>query len=91
VTNRAGTATSAPANLRVLNPSTITKMIKAGNTASVSFTTVNGLTYTVECKNRLDESTWTEILPSVTGTGSEATVTDPLATAPTRVYRVRTQ
>ncbi len=91
VTNRAGTVTSAPANLRVLKPSTITKITQTQNTASVSFTTVSGLTYTVECKNSLNEITWTEILPSVTGTGSEATVTDPLATAPTRVYRVRTE
>jgi len=91
VTNRAGTVTSAPANLRVLTPPTITKITQTGSTASVSFTTVNGLTYTVEYKNSLSDSTWTAILPSATGTGTAVTAIDASATLPTRVYRVRTE
>ena len=70
---------------------TITKLSKIGNTASVSFTTAKGLSYTVEYKNSLSASNWAMILPAVTGTGSAATVTDTAATVPTRVYRVRAQ
>jgi T5SS/PEP-CTERM-associated repeat protein len=69
----------------------ITKLIKIGNTASVSFTTVNGLSYAVEYKNSLSTSNWAMILPAVTGTGSVATVSDTAATVPTRIYRVRAQ
>ncbi len=89
VSNQAGAITSNPANLKVLASSIITRVSETGTTASITFTTVSGLTYTVQFKNHLDDSVWTAILPSVSGTGSPMTVNDMTATAATRFYRVR--
>ena len=91
VGNQAGTVTSIPANLRVLASSIITNIRETGTTASITFTTVSGLTYTVQYENHLDDSVWTPILPSVSGTGSPMTVNDTVATAGTRFYRVRVE
>src|SRR6266581_1025019 len=65
VSNQAGAITSNPANLKVLASSIITRVSETGTTASITFTTVSGLTYTVQFKNHLDDSVWTAILPSV--------------------------
>jgi len=89
VGNQAGAVTSNPANLKVLASSIITRVSETGTTASITFTTVSGLTYTVLYKNHLGDSVWTAILPSVSGTGSPMTVNDTAATAATRFYRVR--
>jgi len=89
VGNQAAAVTSNPANLKVLAGSIITRVTETGTTASITFTTVSGLTYTVQYKNHLDDSVWTAILPSVSGTGSQMTVNDTAATAGTRFYRVR--
>jgi hypothetical protein len=72
-----------------LASSIITRITETGTTASITFTTVSGLTYTVQHKNHLDDSVWTPILPSVSGSGSPMTVNDTAATAGTRFYRVR--
>jgi hypothetical protein len=60
------------------------------NTASVSFATMSGSRYTVEYTDQLNPSaTWTPLLPSVTGNGSPATVSDSSPHLRTRFYRVR--
>ncbi len=69
----------------------ITGERQTGTTNTISFTTASGQTYTLEFKNTLADTTWTDILPPVTGTGSVMTQTDTAATVPTRFYRVRTQ
>jgi len=69
----------------------ITGERQTGTTNTISFTTVSGQTYTLQFKNTLTDTTWTDILPPVTGTGSVMTQTDTTATVPTRFYRVRTQ
>jgi hypothetical protein len=89
VGNQADAITSNPAILKVLASSIITRVTETGTTASITFTTVSGLTYTVQYKNHLDDSVWTPILPAVSGNGSPMTVNDTAATAGTRFYRVR--
>ena len=89
VGNQAGTVPSNQANLKVLVSSIITRVTETGTTASVTFTTVSGLTYTVQYKNHLEDSVWTPILPSVSGTGSQMTLNDTTAATGTRIYRVR--
>src|SRR5712692_1227285 len=87
--NQAGAVTSNPANLKVLAGSIITRVTETGTTGSITFTTVSGLTYTVQYKNHLHHSVCTAILPSASGTRSQITVNDTAATAGTRFYRVR--
>jgi len=89
VGNQAGTVPSNQANLKVLVSSIITRVTETGTTASITFTTVSGLTYTVQYKNHLEDSVWTPILPSVSGTGSQMTLNDTTAATGTRIYRVR--
>jgi hypothetical protein len=91
VSNQAGSATSTLAGLRVLAQPVITRIVQIGTTAGISFTTVSGLTYTVQYKNGLDDATWAAILPSVSGAGSEMTVNDTAATVAGRFYRVRVE
>ena len=72
-------------------PATIISITKTGTTASISFTTVTGQSYTVEYKNTLNDSSWTQLLPALSGTGAVITKNDTSATVPTRIYRVSTQ
>lgn len=90
VTNPQGTVFSAAANLRILAPPIITEISRTGASASVSFTTESGVTYTVEYKNAVTDPAW-EFLSPVIGTGSVMTVIDAMAAMPARVYRVRAE
>jgi len=50
----------------------------------------SGLTYTLEYKNSLQDSTWMEILPSLPGTGNLLSLQDTNGSLlPSRFYRVR--
>lgn len=61
-----------------------------GRTIMFSFATVPGAVYVVEFKERLDDSTWSE-LSRQTGTGAPIDVSDPNSFAPSRFYRVRVE
>jgi hypothetical protein len=76
------------AEVRVLIEPTIVLITQSGMTAHISFTTVEGLNYTVEFKDSLSDGSWTS-LETVAGTGAVMVVADPSASAPTRFYRVR--
>ena len=89
VSNSGGSVTSPSATLRVLVPSSISDSSHIGSTNVISFTSVTGLRYTLEFKNQLDETNWTDVLPPVTGTGSALSIPDPQATVPARFYRLR--
>jgi len=70
----------------------VASVIYSGSSASVSFATSNGLIYTVEHAEDLNEPvTWTALLPAVTGTGSPATVVDSSPDPFMRLYRVRVE
>ncbi len=88
VTNIAGSATSAVANLRVLVPPSVLSLSTTGKDVGLSFMSISGLTYTLEYKLSLDDTNWTPLPPPVTGDGNllELHDTDPLAAS--RFYRV---
>jgi hypothetical protein len=70
----------------------VAHVIYSGSSAIVSFATSNGLIYTVEHTEDLNEPvTWTPLLPAVIGTGSSATVVDSSPDPFMRLYRVRVE
>src|SRR5258706_7407531 len=89
VSDSAGSVTSPPATLRVLVPSSITNSLLTGSTSIISFSSINVLRYTLQFKDNLDETNWTDIPPPVTGNGSVISIPDPQATVPRRFYRLR--
>jgi uncharacterized repeat protein (TIGR01451 family) len=90
VSNIRGQQASAPARLRVLVSPTITAIVRTDSNAQISFSSEAGLSYTVEFKNAPEAPGWSPLGP-VTGTGGIMTVTDPTATMPSRIYRVRAE
>ena len=75
------------ATLRVLIPAVITNAALTGTNLNFSFSTVSGLNYTIEYKNKLSDPSWT-VLRTLTGNSSAFNLSDPVA-APTRFYRVQ--
>jgi T5SS/PEP-CTERM-associated repeat protein len=69
----------------------ITGQKKTGATNTISFTTVNGQTYTLEFKNALTDALWTALTPPTNGNGSVVTLKDTTATTSSRFYHVRAQ
>ena len=55
---------------------------------TVRFTSIGGLTHTLEYKNALSEPSWTP-LTSTTGTGESLLLTDPVPTDKARYYHIR--
>jgi hypothetical protein len=94
ITNAAGTAMSSLAQLTVLSPPTISlnsSSITAAGVA-ISLSSALGLSYTLEYKDSLSDSSWTPLFPALPGTGQTITLADtnspPLGG---RFYRVLTQ
>jgi len=70
------------------SPKVIASLIAGAR--NLSFATQSGFTYTVQYKNNLSDATWTT-LSAVSGTGSNATVTDSATGLAQRFYRVSIQ
>ena len=62
---------------------------KGTDRATVSFPATNGLTYTLEFKNMLSDTTWTAAPGTVSGTNGMVKLTDSNAPSDSRFYRVR--
>jgi len=88
VSNAEGSVLSDTARLRVVVLPGLT-ISRAGATATISFTTTVGQSYTLEYKNSLLDPSWTQIGSTVSGTGDVITVTEPIFDNSTRFYRVR--
>ena len=69
---------------RLINPRV------TGNNFVVSFDSQTGVTYVLECKDSLADSSWIPI-STVPGTGAQLTVTNNSASSSRRLYRVRAQ
>ena len=78
------TGTVSVAAARLINPRV------TGNNFFVSLISQTGVTYVLECKDSFADSSWTSI-STVTGTGSQITLTNNSASASRRLYRVRAQ
>jgi PKD repeat protein len=61
-----------------------------GATPTFLFLTETGRSYTVESASILNATNW-QTLTNLTGTGTNATITDPAATTSQRFYRVRAE
>ena len=90
VTNSSGSVTSVVATLRVLLAPAIGPVSFSGNSFSLSFPSVNGLTYFLEFKDALDAPSWTP-LGSAPGTGEVLLLMDAPVAVPIRFYRVRVE
>ncbi len=78
------TASINPAAVTLVNPQW------NNNIFTVSLSSQNGTTYTLQYKNSLPDTSWTSLSP-MAGNGGLLTLIDPGATAPQRVYRVQSQ
>ena len=93
ITNSFGSVTSAVAQLTVVLPPTISLVPANVSPANVAITvnSLVGLSYTLQYKNSLQDSNWTDIFPSVPGTGAILPLQDTNGSLlPSRFYRVRT-
>ena len=68
---------------------TLTDVVHSGHTTTFSFKTEGCRTHRVQYKNSLADA-W-QLLTTITGDGTVATVTDNAASGNTRFYRVATQ
>jgi hypothetical protein len=67
----------------------ISQVIRTGNDIVISFPTVAGKVYRVECSDTLPTGSWTVVQDSIAGTGSTVQVTDTGGTAQSRrFYRI---
>src|SRR5262249_40859728 len=85
------TARHGVARLRGDIPIVASNPTLSGHRFSVSVPTESGKSYYLEYKTSLGDSSWTTILPAVTGSGATLTLADNLATGAKRFYRVRVQ
>lgn len=67
----------------------VTGIERSGDTANISFTTVNGVTYNLEYKDSLTGAVWNALSPSASGTGGIVTLPDTNTPSASRYYRVR--
>jgi hypothetical protein len=93
VTNLAGSITSPAATLQVATVTgiTITFASRSVTTNTIAVPSTIGLSYTLQYKNSLTDTNWTNILPSAPGTGSPLLLLDTTATGTGRFYRVHAQ
>ena len=87
VTNALGSATSDPARLQVAAPFSISNVAVGAGAFSFYVRTQNGVIYTIEFKDDLDEPEW-QILKTVTGNGTSMRISDSPGPEPHRFYRV---
>jgi hypothetical protein len=86
------TVTSSNGTLTVTAPpaaSILSILCSAGNTnVTITWTSVSNLVYRVQYKTSLASTSWLNLAPDVTATGSTASFTDHPGTASQRFYRV---
>ena len=70
---------------------TIAFVSRNGSTNTLTVPSVTGLTYTLQYKDSLTDTTWTDILPPASGTGSSLLLIDSRASGAGRFYRVHAQ
>ncbi|HTL56335.1 MAG TPA: immunoglobulin domain-containing protein, partial [Candidatus Limnocylindrales bacterium] len=90
ISNPFGSVLSQAASLRVLVAPQLVSLTRNQNVVSLTFSTVNGLLYSVYYVDEISSTNWI-LLPKETGllgTGSPITVQDPKATGALRFYRV---
>jgi hypothetical protein len=69
----------------------ITHVARANGQTTLSFATVPGFHYRVDCADAFDSSLWTPCAQPLWATDNQLTLIDPTATTQTRFYRVRVE
>jgi T5SS/PEP-CTERM-associated repeat protein len=70
-------------------PSTTVSFVsRVGSTNTLSVQSITGATYTLQFKDALSQTNWTQVLPPSAGTGSELLLRDSSAQSAARFYRV---
>ena len=90
VSNEGGSVISHDAQLRVLLPPVILRIIAGPTGQAVTFATVSGITYTLEKTDTLTEPRWTTV-DARAGTGNEVTIVDSPGNTLTEFYRIRAE
>jgi uncharacterized repeat protein (TIGR01451 family) len=90
ISNLEGSVLSDIARVQVTVLPTLT-ITRTGATATISFTTTIGQSYTLEYKDSLLDSSWTQIGSTVSGTGNPIAISEAIIENATRFYRVRTE
>jgi len=76
-------------SVAIIQPPPVIGSVSLGNSAfAISWNAVAGQRYRVQYKTALDDTNWNDLLPDVTATGLEATVTTPVTGSTQRFYRV---
>ena len=90
VGNQARTVLSSNAQLRIIVPSRILRLIAQPLTNSVVITAVPGLNYTLEAADNLSDLHWFDV-QTRPGVGSELTLQDTALAPRSRFYRIRVE
>jgi len=90
VSNEARTVLSSNAQLRVIVPSTILRLIAQPLTNSVVITSIPGLNYTLEAADNLSDLHWVSV-QTRPGVGNELTLQDTAPALRSRFYRIRVE
>jgi hypothetical protein len=86
--NYVGSATNT---LVVVDPTVVLSINPlSADTVALSWNSISGRTYRVQYKNDLADSGWLELLPHVTATTTNSSLTNFVGGQPQRFYRIRT-
>ena len=66
----------------------IQSLVVTNNTVKITWSSVAGHIYRLQFKNNLNDTSWTDVLPEVTASGSTATTTDSSGVVARRFYRI---
>jgi hypothetical protein len=76
-------------SITVLSAPMIESISYSGGNITLTWLSISGLTYRVQCKAEFDESPWLDLPGDVTATGSPSTKTEPLPADTQRFYRIK--
>jgi T5SS/PEP-CTERM-associated repeat protein len=69
-------------------PATLSFVSRVGSTNTISVQSVTGANYTLEFKDSLSQTNWTQVVPPSAGNGGELLLQDSSAQGAARLYRV---
>ena len=86
-----GQTNSGPAtvSIAVSNPIQILSVAVSNNLVTVTWTSIAGKDYGLQYKDSWTDADWTDLLPSVTASGTSAVGTNAVDAVTQRIYRVK--
>jgi Putative Ig domain len=63
-------------------------IVMSGNSATLTWSAISGTTYRVQFKTNITDTTWGDLVPDITATGTTASTSDPSSTNDMRFYRI---